>query len=99
MATTPEGRIKKRLANKLKELGVWYFFPAAGAFGRSGIPDVIAIWHGRFIGIECKSDPSKKPTALQEKAGREIKSAGGLWYLVRSYQDIDNLINELGDLQ
>jgi hypothetical protein len=91
MATTPEGRIKARLTKLLKQLNVWYFFPASGPMGRSGIPDVICIVDGLFIGIECKSDPSKKPTALQVRVGEEITQAGGAWFLIRSNEDIKQL--------
>lgn len=91
MATTPEGKIKARLSKLLKQLSVWYFFPAAGPMGRSGIPDVICIIDGLFVGIECKSDPSKKPTALQVRVGEEIVQAGGAWFLIRSYEDIEQL--------
>jgi hypothetical protein len=91
-ASTPESRIKRRVVAALKELGLWYFFPASGAFGQAGIPDIIAIApNGQFIGIECKADPSKKPTALQVQCGRKIKAAGGRWFLIRSYEDVDNL--------
>jgi Holliday junction resolvase len=89
--STPEGRIKRRLATRLKELGVWYFCPANNGLGTSGIPDFIAIVGGQFIGIECKADPTKQPTELQKKQGERIKTAGGEWYLVRSYDDIDEV--------
>lgn len=81
-ATTPEGKIKKKLTAMLRTHRVWYFFPGNNGFGKSGLPDVIAIVRGRFVGIECKADKTKKPTALQWKTGREINQAGGMWFLV-----------------
>ena len=81
-ATTPEGRIKARLKAMLKRLGVWHFSPANNGLGVSGIPDVIAIVCGRFVGIEVKSGPTKKPTALQLKCASDIQAAGGTWFLV-----------------
>lgn len=94
MAQTPEGKIKALVTKELKALGIWYFFPGNNGFGKSGIPDIIAIVDGRFVGIECKSDPSKQPTALQVKCGEEIKAAGGSWILVRCKDDV-NLVNKL----
>lgn len=94
-ASTPEARIKRRVAEALKKLRLWYFFPASGAFGRAGIPDIITIHNGQFIGIECKADPSKKPTALQVQCGQQIEAAGGKWFLIRSYEDVDKLTREL----
>lgn len=80
--STPESKIKRKLTEMLKRHGVWYFYPNAGAFGRAGVPDVIAIVAGQFFGIECKADCKKKPTALQRKCGGDIIKAGGWWYLV-----------------
>lgn len=91
MAATPEGKVKAKLVKMLKELDVWYFFPAAGPMGRAGIPDVIAIVGGLFVGVECKADRSKKPTVLQYRVGKEIVQAGGEWFLVRSDDDIQQL--------
>jgi Holliday junction resolvase len=88
---TPEAKIKRKVTTLLKDLGVWYFFPANNGFGKSGIPDIIAIANGVFVGIECKADPSKKPTVLQQKCGEEIRAAGGMWFLVRCDEDIEVL--------
>jgi hypothetical protein len=81
-AATPEGRVKRRLTEMLKRHKVWYFFPGNNGFGKSGLPDIVAIIRGRFVGIEVKADSTKKPTALQWKISREIKEAGGMWFLV-----------------
>jgi hypothetical protein len=82
VATTPEGKIKTKLDRMLKAYNVWYYSPQAGPHGRAGIPDRIAIVAGRFVGIECKADKTKKPTALQVKAMNEIEHAGGKCFLV-----------------
>jgi Holliday junction resolvase len=86
-AMTPEGKVKTKLVAMLKELGAWYFFPANNGFGKSGIPDVIICWHGKFIGVEVKSSRGKA-TALQMRCGEQIQEAGGMWRIVRSADDI-----------
>ena len=45
MATTPEGRIKKKLDKMFKEEGIWYYSPQAGPFGAAGIPDRLSLIH------------------------------------------------------
>lgn len=82
MATTPEGKIKRKLDVMLKKHKVWYFSPQSGPFGRAGIPDRLAVVQGRLIGIEAKSDKTKKPTALQTKCMEEIEHHGGKCFLV-----------------
>ena len=80
-ALTPEGKVKRKVVEVLKEHEVWYFFPANNGFGKSGIPDIIAIVDGHFVGIEVKS-ATGKPTELQKICGRQIEEAGGTWLVV-----------------
>jgi hypothetical protein len=94
---TPEGKVKRSVTTLLKEHGVWYFFPANNGFGKAGIPDIIAIMKGTFVGIEVKADATKKPTALQIKCGEEIQRAGGLWLVVcdkSSLELLETIIRE-----
>jgi Holliday junction resolvase len=78
---TPEGKVKRRVVEVLKKHEVWYFFPANNGFGKSGIPDIIAIVGGHFVGIEVKS-ATGKPTELQKICGKQIEEAGGTWLVV-----------------
>ena len=102
MATTPEGKIKKKIDAMLKsKKGVWFFKPQSGQFGSSGIPDYIVCAAGFFVGIEAKSGPTKKPTALQEKCMADIETAGGAcfvvyddWTLGEAEEIIDNVLRE-----
>jgi hypothetical protein len=80
-ALTPEGKVKAKVVKLLKAMDIWYFFPANNGFGKSGIPDIIAIVSGEFVGIEVKS-ATGKPTELQKICGREIEKAGGTWVVV-----------------
>ena len=80
-ALTPEGKVKAKVVKLLKAMNIWYFFPANNGFGKSGIPDIIAIVNGEFVGIEVKS-ATGKPTELQKICGRQIEEAGGTWLVV-----------------
>lgn len=82
MALTPEGKVKKKVTDLLKKYRIWYFFPGNNGFGKSGIPDIVAIVNGKFVGIEVKADKTKKPTQLQVQCGNQIRAAGGYWFLV-----------------
>lgn len=76
MATTPESKVKKIVVKQLKELEAYYFFPATGGYGKSGVPDIVGCYRGMFFGIECKAGKNE-PTALQEKNLRDIRNASG----------------------
>ena len=90
---TPEGNIKRKLDATLKHHGIWYYSPQSGPFGKSGIPDRVAIVKGRFIGIECKADRGKKPTALQLKTMKEIEEQGGKCFVVYDDATIHKVID------
>ena len=59
---------------------------AAGIGQDAGEPDLIGCLDGRFIAIEVKRPLVGEPTALQEKAVREIRAAGGC-AMFASYPD------------
>jgi len=76
MAATPEAKVKKKVVALLQQYGIYYFYPVTGGYGASGVPDIVACWHGYFLGIECKAG-NNKPTALQMKNLQAIQTAGG----------------------
>ena len=77
MADTPEKRVKRAVEAMLKSMGVYYFFPPANGYGRSGIPDIICCVNGYFVAIECKAG-GNKPTPLQVREIENIRLAGGV---------------------
>lgn len=74
---TPEAKVKAKLYSILKAWGVYYFSPQTGGYGRSGVPDIICCYKGRFLSIECKAGKNK-PTALQEAEMNKIRAAKGV---------------------
>ena len=89
---TPEGKVKQSVVKILKSFGAYYFFPATGGYGKSGVVDIVACYRGRFIGIECKAGKNT-PTALQEKNLNEISNAGGVSVVIN--ENNINIVNEL----
>ena len=79
--TTPEKKVKNNVVKLLKSAGSYYFYPVASGYGSSGVPDIVACIHGRFVGIECKADGGK-PTALQDKNLVDIMCNGGIAVVV-----------------
>ena len=90
---TPEGKVKKRVKDILKELGCYYTMPVTGGYGNSGVPDFIICKGGLFYGIECKANGGQ-PTALQLKHLDDIRKAGGI-ALVIDETNVDTLRKEL----
>jgi len=91
---TPEGKVKAKVKNILKELNAYYIMPATGGYGASGAPDFIVCYQSRFYGIECKAN-GNKPTALQMHNLMAIRKAGGFGFVI----DETNIHQLKDDLQ
>lgn len=81
MASTPEAKVKAKVKALLDKYNIYHFMPATGGYGRSGIPDIIACIHGKFLAIECKAHGGRL-TALQRRELDRIESAGGVCYVI-----------------
>lgn len=73
---TPEKKVKVKVCKVLKAMGCYHFYASTGGYGASGIPDIVACYQGKFVGIECKAN-GNTPTALQLKHLNDIEKAGG----------------------
>ena len=93
---TPEKKVKTKVVAILKEFGAYYFYPVAGGYGASGVPDIVGCYKGRFIGIECKAGKGKT-TALQEKNIAQIIATGGKAIVVNE-DNIDHVRYLLGEM-
>ena len=84
MSSTPEGRVKARVKKLLDQYGALHFSPMGTGYGVSGVSDIICLYRGRFIAIECKADEKKLPTALQLKFLEKVRAWGGLGLVIHS---------------
>lgn len=96
MALTPEAKVKARVRKILDAHKAYYFFPATGGYGRSGVPDIVCCHRGRFIGIEVKSGVNT-PTALQLRELQRINDAGGeaVWVNEDTLVTLHDVLNKL----
>ena len=62
-----------------------------GMYGTAGIPDIIACIDGGFYAFEVKTDTGKT-TALQDATIRKILAAGGTAMVVRSVDEVRNIV-------
>lgn len=93
---TPEAKVKKKVVDVLKKGGAYYFFPATGGYGRSGVPDIVGCYRGVFFAIECKAG-TNKPTALQEAEMHKIRETNGQ-VLVVNENNINDVVILLRDI-
>lgn len=97
---TPEKKVKNQVVNVLKSFGAYYFYPVAGGYGVSGVPDIVGCYKGRFFAIECKAGKGKT-TALQDKHIAQIIAQGGYAIVVNesNIEDVNKLLMEIDDEQ
>ena len=88
--STPEGKVKAAVKKLLDQHNIYYFMPATGGYGRSGVPDFVGCARGRFFSIETKAGKAK-PTALQLREMERIKDSGGLAFVINE-DTVDDLL-------
>lgn len=97
-----ESMIQRAILDYLETVDNIYFFRAgSGAFqtaqgryvktGRPGVPDIVACINGKFIGLEVKTETGSQSKA-QKEAEINIAKSGGKYFIVRSVQDVKNII-------
>jgi hypothetical protein len=94
MGMTPEGKVKKKVKEYLKEIGAWYYMPVSNGMGRVGCPDILVCYKGLFMAFETKAPGKiKNVTANQEREIRDIVSANGLALVVDDVEQVKEAIN------
>lgn len=94
---TPEAKVKKQVKKILDDFGAYHFSPMMDGYGRSGVPDIIACYKGKFIGIECKAGDNK-PTLLQLRNIENIKRNQGLAIVINE-DNIESLLTLVKEIQ
>jgi hypothetical protein len=64
--------------------GVYYFMPVSNGMGVMGVFDIVCCVNGFFLGVECKSDSKKQPTALQTRQALKALDANGFVFLAHA---------------
>ncbi len=59
-------------------------------YSMSGLPDIIVIKDGFFIGLEVKKQNTKQ-NKNQKEFEKGLKNAGGEYYVVRNIDDVKNI--------
>ncbi len=65
-------------------------FKAMPKYSMNGIPDIIVIHQGFFIGLEVKREKTKQSPS-QIEFEKRCKEAGGEYYVVRSIDDVKEI--------
>ena len=91
---TPEGKVKKKVKEYLKEFGAWYYMPVSNGMGRVGCPDILVCYQGLFMAFETKAPGKiKNVTPNQQREIDDIQRANGLAHVVDDVEQVKEIIN------
>jgi len=94
MGMTPEGKVKKKVKEYLVSIGAWYYMPVSNGMGRSGCPDILICYKGRFMAFETKAPGKlKNTTPNQDREIEGINKAGGMAIVVDDVEQVKEAIN------
>ena len=91
---TWEGRLKQDIRRYLSGIGAFWSNVQGGPGSKPGDPDIVVCYKGRYIGLEAKS-PVGVQSPIQKRRMEEIRDAGGIYAVVRSLKDVEELIGEI----
>ena len=89
-----EKNIENNIKRYLKSIGAYYVKYFGNQFSQVGVPDILACYKGKFIGIEVKNETGKT-SPLQDVNLEQIKQAGGISLVARSVEDVKQVIDKL----
>jgi hypothetical protein len=97
-----ESHVQRQILDYLALKGIFHYRQNSGAFaipetanharrffraGVPGVPDIICVIKGQFVGIEVKA-PKGKQSEHQKEFQRKIEAAGGRYVLAHSLEDV-----------
>lgn len=89
-----EKNIENKIKNYLKSKGAYYVKYFGNQFSQVGVPDILACYRGRFIGIEVKNETGRT-SPLQDVNLKNINDAGGIGIVARSVEDVEKIIDNI----
>ncbi len=87
-----EKQITASIRQLLKNLGIFHYKQHQGLGSTPGVPDIVGIYKGRYLGIEVKT-PNGKLSPKQTLFLRTINEQGGIAFVAR---DVADVIDALG---
>lgn len=89
-----ESKVQKDILAYLIKNRIYHFrFQAQSNL--NGLPDIICLYKGFFIGLELKREKGGAPTGLQLRKIKAINDNGGIGLIVRSVEEVDKLFRTI----
>lgn len=72
-----------------------YHFRFQAQSNLNGLPDIICLYKGFFLGLELKREKGGAPTTLQLRKIKAINDNGGIGVIVRSVEEVEEILNNI----
>lgn len=89
-----EGKVQEQIISYLRRKRV-YFFRFQAQSNLNGLPDIICLYKGFFLGLELKREKGGIPTELQLRKIKAINDNGGIGCIVRSVEEVEEILNNI----
>lgn len=95
-----ESALTRKMVRELHSRGAWAVKIHGDPRQRRGLPDIIACYKARFIGIEVKVPGKERTlTPIQSVTLEGIRNAKGLAYVMSSVEQVTALLDRIDELQ
>lgn len=82
-----ESKVQEEIISYLKKNRIYHFrFQAQSNL--NGLPDILCLYKGLFIGLELKREKGGTPSGLQLRKIGTINDNGGIGVIVRSVKEV-----------
>lgn len=97
MAKTEESKLEQEVEKFMRHRRIWQLARFQAQSNQNGIPDRLYLYKGLLLGLELKTDKGS-PTTLQLIKLKEINNNGGIGLIIKSVDDVKELINIIDKL-
>lgn len=92
-----ESKLQKDVIAFLKRNRVYHFrFQAQSNL--NGLPDIICLYKGFFLGLELKQEKGRA-TELQRRKIKSINENGGIGAIIKSVEEVDKILTDIDRLE
>lgn len=86
--------IQKEIEDYLDKRRIFHFRPGADST-KSGLPDIVACYRGRFISMETKRPKTGRAQGHQKTIAEEIARNGGITSFPRDLETVKKILNNI----
>ena len=94
MSNAIEKVVQDKIIAYLKKKRV-YHFRFQAQYNLNGLPDILCLYKGFFLGLELKREKGGAPTQLQLRKITAINDNGGIGVIVRSVEEVEEILNNI----